>query len=267
MLELLTLPFFERALLVGLILGVAMAILSVFVVVRRLSFFADAIGHSALTGIAIGLLVSLNPFVAALIFSLLVAVGLSLTRRHSRLPLDTLLGIFFSASVALGVILISLNPSYQTDLIGFLFGDILAVNNVDIIMSSLLVVLIGAVMLFAGKAFISITFNQDLAQAEGIAVSFYELLFLLLLAGTIALAIKIVGIALITALLVIPGATAQNVSRSLFSLFTISLAVSLLAIVLGMVGSAAIETAPGPTIALSGSLLFAISLLVAKLRH
>src|SRR5690349_4771026 len=132
MFELLFVSFFQRALIVGLILGLLMAVLGVLVVLRRLSFFADAIGHSALTGIALGLLLAINPFLGALGFSLLIAVGVTYLRRFSRLHLDTLLGVFFPAAVALGVILVQQFPGYQTDLIAYLFGDILTVTNMDI---------------------------------------------------------------------------------------------------------------------------------------
>ncbi|MEX2054892.1 MAG: metal ABC transporter permease, partial [Candidatus Andersenbacteria bacterium] len=110
MLELLAQPFFQRALIVGLILGILMALLGVLVVLRRLSFFADAIGHSALTGIALGLLLQFNPFITALLFAVAVAAGITLVKRFSKLPIDTLLGIAFPAAVAVGVILVRLTP-------------------------------------------------------------------------------------------------------------------------------------------------------------
>ena len=261
MIELLLVPFFQRSLVVGLLLGIAMALLGVFVVLRRLSFFSDAIGHSALTGIAIGLLLAINPFISALVFCLLVALGIVAVRTRTRLSLDTVLGIFFAAAVSLGVILVQFTPGYQADLFSFLFGDILTVSTVDLFLSSLITLIVLFVMLFAGKAFISITFNPDLAKTEGIPVTYYELVFLLVLAGTIALAIKAVGITLVTALLVIPAATAQNISRSLTSLFGISVVVGIITIVSGLLFSVALQTPSGPTIVLAGSLLFGLSFL------
>ena len=154
-LTLFSLPFFQRALIVGLLLAALMAILGVVVVLRRLSFFSDAIGHAALTGIAIGLLLQINPFISALIYTLLVAIAISGVRLKSHLSLDTLLGVFFAASVALGVIIVQLTPGYQANLISFLFGDILTVGNFDVILT-LIITSAGAItMLLAGKTFIA----------------------------------------------------------------------------------------------------------------
>ena len=259
MLDLLLLPFFQRALIIGVILGVLMAIVGVFVVLRRMSFFSDAIGHAALTGIALGLLLHINPYLSALIFTLVIAIGISLAASHTKLPLDTLLGVLFSSSVALGVILVQLTPGYQSDLISFLFGDILAVSQFDIYLT------VAVSLIFSGKHFIAITFDANLAQAEGINVKTYELLFMLLLAGLIALAIKLVGVVLVTALLVIPAATAQNLTRSLTSMFTGSVALSLISMVFGLFLSATLNTPSGPTVVLVGSVLFIISLLLRPL--
>lgn len=260
MLDLLTLPFFQRALLVGVILGGLMAILGVFVVLRRMSFFSDAIGHSALTGIALGLLLQINPFMAALAFSLLVALGMSAVRKVSQQSFDTLLGVFFAAAVSLGVIIVSFTPGYQADLISFLFGNILTVSSMDILLSAILAIVILLIMFFTGKAQVSITFDESLARAEGTPVDRHELTLLLILAATIALAIKFVGIILVTAMLIIPAATAQNFAKSLSGMFTWSVALSLIAVIAGMLASAALNFPSGPTIVLTGTIFFAISL-------
>lgn len=264
MIEILTLPFFQHALLVGLVLGALMAVLGVFVVLRRMSFFADAIGHSALTGIAIGLLLNLNPFLAALAFALLVALGIAGTRRVSRQSFDTLLGVFFAAAVSLGVILVALTPGYQTDLVNILFGDILTVAPLDALLSAILAGVIAAVLVKSGKALTSITFDESLARAEGIAVARHELILLLLLAAAIALSIKIVGVMLVTAMLIIPAAAAQNFARSLGSMFAWSAGVAILATILGMLGSAVFNLPSGPSIVIAGTGIFIVSLFVQK---
>lgn len=266
MLEILAFPFFQRALFVGIILGALMAVLGVFVVLRKMSFFSDAIGHSALAGIALGLLLGINPFWGALAFALFVAVGISGIRRISHLSIDTLLGVFFSAAVALGVILVTLTPGYQADLISFLFGNILTVSSTDVFSSIVVTIVVIGVLIWTGKGFVSISLDKSLAHAEGIPVARLELLFLVLLAAVIALAIKFVGIVLVTALLIIPAATAQNIARNLSSMFWISLVVSLISVVTGMLASAVLRTPSGPTIVLAGTALFALSLISRSLR-
>lgn len=262
MFELLTFPFFQRALFVGAILGVLMAALGVLVVLRKMSFFSDAIGHSALAGIALALLLDVNPFVGALVFTLLVALGISGVRKISNLSIDTLLGVFFSSSVALGVILVALTPGYQANLISFLFGNILTVTQIDVISSLVIAVVVAGVLVWAGKGFVAISLDQSLAKAEGIPVARLELLFMLLLAAVIALAIKFVGVILVTALLIIPAASAQNLVKSLSSMFVLSMIISLIAVVTGMLLSAALRLPSGPTIVLTSAAFFALSLLV-----
>lgn len=256
MLELLSVPFFQRSLLTGSLLSLVLATLGVFVVSRRLSFFSDAIGHSALTGIALGLLLGINPFMAALVFTVVVAAGLALIRTHSKLSLDTLLGVFFAASVSLGVILVQRSPGYQTDLISFLFGDILTISRLDVVLSFILTIVVLLCLTLLGKKFVAITFNQDVARAEGVSLPRYEMIFLCLLAGTIALAIKQVGVILVTAMVVIPAASAQYLARSLVSFFIGSMIVGLLSTIIGMILSVGLQTPSGPTIVLTGSLFF-----------
>lgn len=264
MIELLALPFFQRALLVGLILGLLMAALGVFVVLRRMSFFADAIGHSALTGIALGLLLNINPFLAALAFALLVALGIAGARLISRQSFDTLLGVFFAAAVSVGVILVSLTPGYQADLVNILFGDILTVAPLDVLLSVSLAIVIAAILFGSSKALTSITFDASLARAEGIAVARHELVFLLLLAATIALSIKIIGVMLVTAMLIIPAAAAQNFAKSLSGMFGWAIVVSLISTILGMLGSAVFNLPSGPSIVIAGTGIFLISLFASK---
>ena len=260
-LTLFQLPFFQRALITGIILGLLMAGLGVLIVLRRMSFFSDAIGHSALTGIAIGILLEVNPFLTAFIFSLIVAASISYVRYKSNLSLDTLLGVFFSASVAVGVILVQLTPGFQADLISFLFGDILTVSKFDVYLTLVITVVAIIITIFSGKTFIAIAFDESLAKAEGIPVATYELILLLLLASVIAVSIKLVGVVLVTAMLIIPAASAQNLTKSLTGMFIASMIISLISVVVGMTASAALNTASGPTIVLSGALIFAISFL------
>lgn len=264
MIEILLLPFFQRALIVGLILGLLMAILGVFVILRRMSFFSDAIGHSALTGIAIGLLLHVNPFLVALLFSLFIALIMAAVRKTSRQNFDTLLGVFFAAAVSVGVIIVSLTPGYQASLINFLFGDILTVSPLDIILSALLAMITLSLMLVTGKALVSITLDSSLARAEGIQVDRHELILLLTLAATIALAIKFLGVILVTALLIVPAAAAQNLARSLQGMFLWSTLIALISVVAGMLVSAVFNLPSGPTIVLVGTVLFIISLPLAR---
>lgn len=263
--SLLALPFFQRALFIGIITGVLMAIFGVIIVLRRIAFFSDAIGHTALTGLALGLLLHIQPFLAALVFALLMAVAIAALNKSTALPFDTLLAVLFSASLALGVVLIQLTPGYQANLIGFLFGDILTVSTLDLYLSIILAAVSLLTLLFAGKKFITIALNPDLAHAEGIPVNRYELLFLLVLAALIALSIKMVGIVLITAMLIIPAASALNISPNLKLSFVYSVIISLISVIAGMFLSSTLNTTSGPTIVLVTTAFFALTLVLRPL--
>jgi len=260
--DILLLPIFQRALLIGLILGTLMAILGVLVVLRRMSFFADAIGHSALTGIALGILLAIDPLWAAMAFAMLVAALIAVAKNYSRLPLDTLLAVFFPSAVALGVILVQLSPGYQADLVSFLFGDILSVGPLDVWVAIGLAVIVIGVMLGAGKSLVYIAFDETLAKVDGVPVKAFEILLLVLLAMVVAASIKIVGIILVTALMVIPAASAQNLARSLVSMFALSIVISILAVVSGMLVSAALGVPSGPAVVLAGAVFFMSSLVL-----
>lgn len=262
MFEIITLPFFQRALIVGLFLGALMAILGVFVVLRKISFFADAIGHSALAGIAGGVLFGISPFVGGLVVAIMVALGITGVRKIATISLDTLLAVFFSAFVSLGVLIITFTPGYQADLISFLFGNILTVTWFDVWLAVGMAVLSAVILLWTGKGFVAIALDANLAKAEGVPVGRLELLLLILLAVTIALAIKLVGVLLVTALLIIPSASAQNIARSLMGMFVWALALSLVSVALGMFTSAALAVPSGPAIVLVSSAFFFVSLLL-----
>jgi zinc transport system permease protein len=241
-----------------------MAALGVLVVIRQMSFFSDAIGHSALTGIALGILLNSSPFLGALGFTMLVAALIVAIRHYSRLKLDTILGILFPSTMALGVILLRLTPGYRTDLVAYLFGDILTVSSTDVGITLLLIMIVGTVLLLAGKPLFSIALNEDLAKSEGINTAAYELLFLLTLAAVIAMAIKLVGIVLVTAMLIIPAATAQNLARSITSMFAISVIAALTAVSFGMIGSAILDIPSGPAIVLAAAFICVASFVPSR---
>ena len=254
-------PFFLRALVAGILLAVAASFVGVFVVLRRISFFGDAVGHFAFTGIALGFLVGINPILAAVVFSILIALGIGYLDERSTLASDTTIGVFFAGAVAFGIFLIGLLTGYRADLFQYLFGDILAITTSDILTAA---VLLGAVLLitaFIWRPLIAATFNRDLARVYDIPVRRAEYLFLVLLATVASLSIKTVGILLVTALLIVPAAAAKNVSKSFRQLLTLTVAISLVSVVGGLLGSYYWNTASGPTIVLTSLFFFVVTLI------
>ena len=262
MFEFLALAFMQRALLAGVLAAITLSLLGVFVVLRRSAFFGDAVAHFAFAGIAVGLLLGVNPVLAAVAVSLLLALGMGfIGQRATKQSSDTIIGIFFSGAAALGIFVIGLLEGFRADLFQFLFGDIVAITPADVTSSLLLLVVVSLVLLVTWRPLFKITFNQDIAAVSGINVGRYEYLFLALLAVTTAMAIKIVGIILVPALLVIPAATAKNISQSFKTLVLFSVAASVVSVIGGLVGSFYFNTASGATIVLVSIGLFLVSLI------
>lgn len=261
MLEILTYPFIQKALLSGIIVGAVCSLLGVFVVIRKMSFFGDAISHSAFTGVALGFLLGLNPSVTALIFAIIVAAGMGYLQNRGNLSADTTIGIFFSGSAALGLLIISLLRGYRADLFQYLFGDILAISNQDVVIASALGLAVLGSMSFLMRPLLQITFNRDLAKVTGVKVEFYEYMLMLLLAVTVAVSLKIVGIILVTALLIVPAAAAKNVSANFRQMVAWSVFFGISSAIVGLAASYVLDTSSGPTIVLTSVIIFGLTLI------
>ncbi len=262
-----TLPIFYSALTVGLLIALITGFLSVSVVVRRMSFFSDAIGHATLTGIALGLLLQLDPLWSAIGFSILIGVGIAYLAKKKTLSLDTIIGVFYSAAVALGVIIISSLHGLKIDLVGLLFGDILGVGRSDIVIALVLTVIIIVVFALIFNGLARLALSKDLARVHGVRVDLIEFTFMIILAVTVAVGIKLVGIILIGPMLIMPAAIAKNLSRSLLSMTIISIAGALLGVLLGFIFSIYLNIPTGPTIVLSLATLFAASFVVKSFKQ
>lgn len=253
-------PFMQRALAAGLLMGVLCPLLGVFVVIRRMSFFGDAIAHSAFTGIALGLLLGVDPSLGAVGFAIVIALGMGYLQARSKIPSDTIIGVFFAGAAALGILLIGLLQGYRTDLFAYLFGDILTIGWRDLAIAAGLLLGVGIVLSALRRPLLQVALNRDMAAVQGVPVAAMEYALMVLLAITVAVSIKLVGIILVTALLIIPAAAARNVSRSMRQMFAFSVAFGMFSVVLGLIGSYSLNTASGPTIVLASILVFAASL-------
>lgn len=255
-------PFMQRALVAGVAIGFLCAVVGVFVTLRSMSFFSDAISHAALAGIALGVLFGLAPVPAAVIFCVVVAVGITFLTFRTELTSDTVIGVFFSGSMALGVLLIGLQRGYQTDLLSYLFGDVLAVTPLDVALAAALAALVSGVIFARSTLLIKIAFNRDLAQVEGTPVVLWDYLFMALLALTVAVSLKIVGIILVSALIIVPAAAARNIAGNFRVLMLLSVVIGLVSALMGLIGSFYLNTASGPTIVMVSILIFVLSLTI-----
>jgi zinc transport system permease protein len=256
----------QKALIVGIIVSLISGLVSVFVVLRKMSFIGAGISHAAFGGVAIGFFTGINPIITAIIYSIAVALGIDALSRKGKVSEDASIGIFFASSMALGIVLISLSKEFNVDLFGYLFGNILAVTEGEVLLSLCIAVFaIGAIVLFLKEIFIT-TFNEEIARVSGISVRAVNLLFLIVLAVSIVISMKIVGIILISALLVIPGATAQLFAKNLYFMIAVSCGVAVISTVLGLVLAYEFDIAPGGSIVLTATTIFLVALFFKRKR-
>jgi zinc transport system permease protein len=260
--------FMQQAMAGLLLLAPMAAAMGIMVVNFRMSFFADAISHSAFAGVALGLLFSVDPNWTMPAFGLLVGLGIMLMQRHSNLASDTVIGVFFSAMVAFGLAMVSRDRSLARDLQRFLYGDILTISDGQILC---LMALFAVLMSFQAMSYnhlLYIGLNPSLAKAHRIRVAAHQYIFAGLLSLIVMFSVQAVGVLLVTALLVVPAAAARNVARSAGSMFWWALLVGISSAITGLLISAQdwARTATGATIILVACGWFLISMVFAAHR-
>jgi ABC-type Mn2+/Zn2+ transport system permease subunit len=259
--EFLSYDFGQRALLAGIIVGLGCAVLAFFVVLRRMAFVGVGISHAALGGVALGVLLGIDPVLAALLFSVAVAWLIGATAGRGRLSEETAIGIFFPTAMAFGVALMAGTPDYRQDLLGYLFGNILLVRDVDLLLAAGLVGSALVVTLVLFKEFLFISIDEETARASGLPAERLRFLLLTLLAVTIVSAIKVVGIVLVSAFLVIPAATAQLVAPSMRAMMGLSVVFALASVVGGLWLAWILDLPSGAAIVLLGAAVFFVAML------
>jgi len=256
--------FFIRALVAGLGIALVTGPLGCFVIWRRLSFFAGTLAHSSLLGVTLAFSFDINISFSVLLISSAVALILLRLQKSTKLPNDALLGLLAHSSLAVGLVVIGFLSYIRFDIMGLLFGDILAVNKKD-----LLVIWIGGsiillILKVIWKPLFASTVNYELAEAEGMKPEKINAIFTILMAAIIAVSIKMVGILLITGMLIIPAAMARNLSNNPKQMIIISIIGGLLAVILGLYSSLEFNTASGPSIITAALVLFVFSMFNIK---
>lgn len=257
-LEPLAYPFFQRALLAGLLVSLLSGLLSPFVVQRRLSFLGDGLAHAAFAGVALGLFLRGEPLYFALPFTFLVALAITFVRERTELSEDTAIGVFFALSVALGAVFLAKARGYVGDAMGYLFGSLLAVGPGDLwAIAFLLLFALFLLPLWGPLAYA--TFDRELALADRLPVVRHDYLLSGFLAVSLVLAVKVVGILLVAAFLVIPGATARLLARTFTGLTLLALLLAALSTGLGLWLSFLLDWPSGASIVLLQALLFGLA--------
>ncbi len=252
--------FLFNALVAGLVLAIVAGPLGAFVVWRRMAYFGDTLSHSALLGVALGFLLDISPALGVTLVCIALALLLVLLQQQRTLASDTLLGILAHSALSLGLVVLSFMREIRVDLMGYLFGDLLAVSQADLLWICMGSTLVLGLLAWLWQPLLALTVHEELAQVEGLPVTLLRLVLMLLIAVVIAVAMKIVGVLLITSLLIIPAAAARRHARSPEQMAAGASLLGMLAVCLGLSLSWFQDTPAGPSIVVSAALLFFVSL-------
>ena len=258
--------FMQRGLIASILVGVVCAVIGCYVVLRGLAFLGDALAHAVLPGVALAYLLGGSLLGGALIAALLVAVAISLFSSEGRIKEDTAIGILFSASLALGVALISTIRTYAVDLSHILFGNVLGVSASDIWLILGLTVVVLAVLLILYRPFLVVSFDPVLATTLRLPTQLLRGLMLVLLALTVVISLQTVGIGLVTAMLVTPGAAAYLLTRRLPAMMVVAAGIGALSSTIGLYLSYYLNIASGAAVVLVATLIFLLVYLFAPER-
>lgn len=253
--------FFTRAILAGVGVALVAGPLGCFIVWRRLAYFGDTLSHAALLGVALAFLFQINITLAVFGVSACVSIALLLLQKRATLSSDALLGLLAHSALAIGLVVLAFMTWVRIDLMGFLFGDILAVSRSDIAIIWLGGAVVLAVLSAIWRPLFAATVSRELAEAEGMNPERANIIFMLLMAAVIAIAMKIVGVLLITAMLIIPAAAARRFASGPEQMAGLAAIVGAIAVVGGLFGSLEWDTPAGPSIVVAALCLFVLSIL------
>jgi ABC-type Mn2+/Zn2+ transport system permease subunit len=267
MLELFTYDFMQRSLLAAALVGALCATIGVFVVLRGLAFMGAGTAHAAFAGVALGFLMGWPPLLMAILFGLATVWITGWVEEKGRMKLDVSIGILYTATMALAILFIGLMKTYNAEVYGYLFGNVLAVTSEELgTIAGLSIVVIGAILLFSKELYF-IAFDQEMAEASGVPARRIFFLLLTLVALTVVISLKTVGAILVFAMILIPASTAYQLTHSLSTLTWYSILIGVSCSVGGVLISSYWDIPSGPAIVLLATLLFFVAVIFSPKRQ
>lgn len=257
--------FMKNALLGVLLVTPIFGLLGTMIVNNRMAFFSDSLGHSALTGIAIGVILGIqNPVWSMLFFSVLITIAILVVKEANTASTDTIIGVFSSTAMALGIVILSRNGGF-TKYSVYLIGDLLSINPTDLLTLGIVFIMVIALWIVIFNRLLLASMNPSLARSRGINVRLYEYLFAMMMAVIVTISIQWVGILIISSLLILPAAASRNIANNMRQYHVYSVLIALISGVSGLILSYYWGTAAGATIVLISSAFFAVTFII-KLR-
>lgn len=256
--------FMKNALLAVLLITPLLGMLGTMAVNHNMAFFSDALGHSALTGIALGVILGIdNELISMVAFGILLALIITKVRSAGTASADTVISVFSSAAIALGLVILSVGGGFSK-YSSYLIGDILSVTSSEILILAVTLVCVTVIWAFIYNKLTLVSINRELAASRGVRVALIENIFVVLVAVVVMLSIKWVGVLLINSMLILPAACARNFSTNSRQYLFSSVALSLVAGLGGVISSFYLNTSAGATIVLISAILFFISYIFRK---
>lgn len=267
MLDALQYEFMRYALVAAIFTGLAAPAIGTFLVQRRLALLGDGLGHVAITGVALGLLLHATPIYTAVLVATLGAVVIELLRMYGRTSADVALAMLFYGGLAGGVLLTNLAGESAASLNAYLFGAITTVSSGDLVLVGILGVVVIALSLGLSPQLFAVCQDEEHAQVSGVPTRSYSILIAVLAAVTITVAMQTVGLLLVSALMVVPVAASQQLTRSFRTTHLVAMAIGLFAAVGGLFTSYQTDTQPGPTIVMIALIVFAVASVAGAVRR
>jgi zinc transport system permease protein len=264
--ELLKYRFFQNALIGGVVAAIACASIGLFLILRKQAMIGDGLAHTSFGGIALGLLLGINPILTALAVSVLSVLGISYLRRKGVAPSDSAIAVMLALGFSSGLIIISFSHGFNVELFSYLFGSILTIDETDLVIVSLLGLFSLLFLGFFHRELLSMTFDEEESRIMGIPTKSLSLTFDLLVATTIVLSIRVIGIVLVVALLVLPGLSALQLDMSFRKTILAATFLSVVSTVLGILFSALFDVATSGLIVFTSALLFLLTVGYKKLQ-
>ncbi|MGD2245022.1 MAG: metal ABC transporter permease [Candidatus Aminicenantes bacterium] len=262
-----TYGFLQRAILAGIFISVACALLGVFLILRRDSMIGHGLAHITFAGVALGLFLKIIPLGVALVVAVVAALGIMKLKEKAGLYGDTAIAIFSSMGLAMGIVLATLAQSFNVDLFSYLFGDILAIEPSEVWLSVVLAVVVVFVVILHYQRFMYMTFDREAAKASGIKVGHLDVLLTILTAVTVVLGMKVVGILLVSALVVIPAAAGLQLASNFKKAIILSSLISVISVLFGLFLAYYLDFPASGTIVILSFLFFVLLFVLKKVRR
>ncbi len=267
MFEFLKFPFIQNALIGGEIMAIFAGLIGPLLIFRKMSFMSVGVSHGTFAGIALGIFLGISPLWTAVVFAIGLGMFIGFISRTGKISEDATIGTLFAFSMALGIWLIGLNKGYHPDVMGYLFGDLLAISRMDTYFALLILIVTVIWYFWRGKAVTYSSFDEDFAKIVGVPVELDYYVFMAIAALVTVAAVKFVGVVLASSIMIAPGASAKMLSKRFKTITLISIAFGMLSIFIGMMLSFEFNISSGPCVVFVITTLFFVSLIMKWLRN